>query len=65
MEICEFFGRLLLTGLFGMLVSGGVICWIIYPVDLKERIYYIVAKILLVIACTMAGIGVCGMIWTF
>ena len=65
MEICEFFGRLFFTGLFGMLVSGGVVWWIIFPVDLKERIYYIVAKILLVIACTMAGIGVCGLIWTF
>ena len=65
MEIGEIFCKLFFTGLFGMFVSGGVICWIIYPVSLKERIYYIIAKILLVIACTMAGIGVCGMIWTF
>lgn len=61
----EFFCKLFFTGLFCMLVPGGVIGWIIYPVNLKERIYYTIAKIFLVIACTMGFIGACGMIWTF
>lgn len=65
MGICDIFCKLLFTGLLSMFVSGGVICWIIYPADLKERIYYTIAKILFVIACTMAWIGACGTIWTF
>jgi len=65
MGTSEFFIKLFFTGLFSMLVSGGVICWIIFPTDLKERIYYIIAKILLVIACVVTAIGFFGMIWTF
>jgi len=65
MSESEFFIKLFFTGLFSTIVPLMVVCWIIFPVNLKERILYLILKALLVIACVVTAIGFYGMIWTF
>jgi len=64
MSIFKIFMKLFLTGIISILISFGLVLYTSYPIDLKGRIFHIIAKILFVIACVVTAINFFGIIWT-